>query len=203
MDRKEFFTKGLRDLYKQASETAFGGAVDKQLQGLSNFLDPRGLESQPRPAQADEDEEVYCRPPGAVSDQEKFSKLCTSCGDCIIACPHGALFSPGKELGPLFAPNYSACRLCDDYPCISACETGALVSLGDELPGFGRAVLREAGCLNYSSPKKTCRVCEQECPVEDTVIFNKHKLPEFADTCTGCGICRAACPGEGDTIRIV
>jgi ferredoxin-type protein NapG len=173
---------------------------------MANFLDPQGLDymAEKRKKQAESSESAsddsvnqteiqspfpygLPRPPGAVSD---FQKKCTQCGDCIIACPYGALFH--TSTGPVLDPNLEACRLCEDYPCIESCDDGALLPLKkNTLPGFGVAVIDENACLNGPG-KKQCKLCVDSCPV-DGLTNLKGKMPDV-EFCVGCGICISECP---------
>lgn len=208
-----------------------GRAIDTRLQGISNIISPRGLDSyysataKAKDFAVDRPPPSYPRPPGALPDPELFKKTCTSCGDCNIACPHGAIFRITIESGPMLDTNRNACYLCKDFPCIEACEVKALLPLPENaLPKFGQAHLNTGACKNirpgFSAPlsektitvektkkkskkakTESCRECEAACPVPEVIEY-PDDLPVFADHCTGCGLCVTACPVNPSAIRI-
>lgn len=226
MDRKNFFKNGLKDMAEDLLKTPLGKLVDQQLQSLSNLLapewlndrllsdhDPGSSENKILPLPAQLENHMHSRPPGAIVEVEKFNQACTRCNDCILACPHGALFNLGPYSGPVMDPNRYPCYLCEDWPCIKACETGALTDLPkNTYPAFGMAVLLQDNCLNAPESRNKrnassrrepyCRSCLKSCPIE-AVSLTKEKLPEFEDFCTGCGLCAQACPAEPVAIHIV
>jgi len=227
MQRRRFLTSGLRDLARDfLKDTPVGRAMETQLSGIANLLDPRGINryledaldpahSGPRTGAAGPapyaDERAYPRPPGALPDPEEFDEACTRCGDCATACPYGAIFLTDDDGGPVLDPNLTACRLCTDWPCIQACEPEALLPLKRRtLPKLGQAVLKPGACLNDPNLRiafrrkgaRYCRECETYCPVEDVIRYDSKKLPTFADHCTGCGLCVSACPAHPVAIRI-
>ncbi|MCR9141244.1 MAG: 4Fe-4S binding protein [bacterium] len=235
MERKKFFTDGLKGIGKDLWKGPVGEIVGHRLQNLANLLAPEGLDHAiaNRKDQGDfaSDASAYripdefARPPGALPDPAAFDRACTRCGDCVIACPYGVIFTLGGASGPLLDPNSVACQLCPDMPCISACDDDALRPLpANSLPKFGQAEVISGACLNAtpdkkaagdaarsSSPrkksggrKKTCRECAKACPVPEVISYGrgKEKLPRFADHCTGCGQCIPACPAETAAIRI-
>lgn len=227
MQRRRFFTNGLREIARDfIKDTPVGRALETQLQGFANLLDPRGLDrfvedalqererksgASGKHAPAPDDDRAYARPPGALPDPDDFDAACTRCGDCATACPYGAIFLADDEGGPVLDPNVSACRLCKDWPCIQACEPEALLPLKrGTLPKMGQAVLKPGACLNEPNLRiafrrkgaRYCRECESYCPVEDVIRYDSKKLPRFADHCTGCGLCVAACPAHPVAIQI-
>lgn len=242
MERKKFFTQGLKGIGQDLWKGPVGDLVGRRLQNFANLLAPEGLDHaiRNRPDQwgsGEEQEEAlkaipheFARPPGALPDAADFQRACTRCGDCVIACPYGVIFTLGGASGPLIDPNSVACQLCPDMPCISACDEGALQSLPpNSLPKFGQAELLADACLNANlaaaatgktgarktksgragtaskksgGRKKSCRECAKACPVPEVIMYAKDKLPRFADHCTGCGQCVPACPAEPVAIRI-
>ncbi|MDH5654652.1 MAG: 4Fe-4S binding protein [Spirochaetia bacterium] len=209
MDRKDFFSDGWKQILGDLSRTPVGSIIDRQFQSVSNILSPEWMEyhdfddhtADPRISP-----ENFPRPPGAVFDNNEFQKKCTSCGDCIVACPHGVLFTVPGIYGPVLDPNLNACRLCPEYPCIHSCETKALKKLRkNHLPWFGRAELKEGLCKNLPGridPEKICKACTMGCPVEEAVVLSESSLPEFADHCTGCGMCALVCPESAIRINL-
>jgi ferredoxin-type protein NapG len=134
-------------------------------------------------------------PPGAV---KKFLSKCTGCSECVYSCPYGVIFSlknsaNGKNI-PYIDVNSNPCRLCEDWPCIKSCDDGALKPVKKkEDVSFGLAKLNFSYCINSQTGEKTCTSCQEVCPIPKTVQFRKNK-PNFANSCTGCGLCVQACP---------
>ena len=224
MDRKNFFTDGIKDIMGDLYRSPVGRFLDLRLDNISrtfnNFAEEAlGLKNkedwgipdyvEPRP-----NRRVFARPPGALPDPDDFPAACTRCGDCKTACPHGVLIMLDAYSGPVLNPNYNPCRLCKGFPCIAACPEGALVRLPRSiLPKFGQGLLKGEHCLNFDFNRESrkregakrlryCRKCVEACPVPDAVKFNKSHLPEFADFCTGCGLCVRACPTYPKSIEI-
>jgi len=205
MDRKDFFSEGWKQILGDISRTPIGSAIDRQLQGISNLLSPEWMQYQDFGAPMDPnsiEKRIHSdnlpRPPGALQDVDQFLNKCTSCGDCIVACPHGVLFTVPGIYGPVFDPNLKACRLCPEFPCIQSCEPKALKKLRkNHLPWFGRACLLSEECRNHPDKKEDeeiCSICIKGCPVEEAILLSEDSLPEFADHCTGCGMCALVCP---------
>ena len=151
----------------------------------------------------------FPRPPGSLPAEQEFNKACTHCGDCRQACPHGAI-QGDENTGPFLDPNSTACHLCMDYPCIAACQEGALQPLPlNFLPSLGQAKLHSGLCLNSGQGDKRkqkqsqfCELCQKSCPVPKAIKYDHQGLPEFTEHCTGCGLCRAACPAIPVAIEI-
>ncbi len=233
MDRKDFFKTGLSETVKSLYNTKIGGIVDRQLQSFANvlapFSEPHDQPPPPPPPEATKPEPKespqpptrrrgFARPPGSVRDPERFKQICTECGDCIIACPYGAIIRAPGVYGPIVNPNMVACALCEDYPCIQACDEKALLPIPDGfLPKFGHAMVEPQLCRNVqatqpkkaakkakksskkaskSPRKKLCSTCVDVCPIPDAVALLKGpvKIPAFAHHCTGCGLCVQDCP---------
>ena len=223
MERKKFFTDGLKILGRDLWKSPVGKILDRRLNNFANLLAPEGLDHllANLPDQTagsagyagSEQSRIpheFARPPGALPDSTDFDRACTRCGDCVIACPYGVIFTLGGASGPLIDPNSVACQLCADTPCITACDEGALNPLPpDSVPKFGQAGLVPGACLNeadnrkkISGRKKYCRESEKACPIPDVITYSKKKVPGFADHCTGCGQCIPACPAESVAIRV-
>ncbi len=208
MDRKGFFTEGIKEIGKNLYNTPVGKYLDSKLQSIINALEPYAFFSINKENQnKTKIKNFFLRPPGAVADSDKFLQLCNSCGDCIIACPHHAIYRIPKIEGPLMDPNVRACYLCDDFPCISACERKALLPLEENtLPSFGIAKVNQYKCLNYTlkntrKKKLKCTKCFDECPIASAVNL-KQKIPAFTEFCVGCGICKKVCPTNAIEIEI-
>lgn len=231
MDRRKFFKDGIKGLLGNLlQENPVGQIVDRKLLGMSNILAPYGLDEMVRNSGLDlvksgiAAEEsgysmVFPRPPGADPDSEKFEKKCNRCAECLVACPYGAIFFIDNNSGPTLNPNQLPCRLCEDYPCVQSCPTGALQEIPeDALPCFGEPRLITKNCKNSQINKEKkakstkgkkqtipryCRECVKICPVEGAIRLNKEKIPEFSESCTGCGQCVFACPEKPKAIEIL
>jgi ferredoxin-type protein NapG len=147
------------------------------------------------------------RPPGAVSPDAKFNKLCTGCSECTYSCPYGVIFpiydDRLEKNIPFMDVNANACMLCEDTPCIQSCETGALKPLKNGVfKPFGQAKGIFSNCINHQTGEKTCNACQDACPIPKTVIFRTNK-PSFTKSCIGCGLCVKSCPTYPKAIRVI
>lgn len=142
------------------------------------------------------EEDRVMRPPGAA--REKFTDLCTQCGDCIAACPEEVL-TTDRNGHPVFQPQGEGCTFCGD--CADVCKTGAL-----DLARFAqwpwRARVAET-CLSLNAI--SCRVCQDSCD-QDAIRFRlqtggRADLILDTDSCVGCGACAAACPAGAVTLQ--
>lgn len=143
------------------------------------------------------------RPPGAI-EERAFLSLCTRCGDCVQACPTGAIVPAGVEHHaaegfPLLDPTVGPCRMCPDTPCISACQTGALSRLIPLRMGSAHVVLDR--CVR--SVGTACETCLVSCPVPGALNLKEGKPVVNEAVCTGCGSCRNACPAPTNAVVIV
>lgn len=139
------------------------------------------------------------RPPGALPEAA-FLAACTRCGDCMTACPVGALSPAGAERAlaagtPVLTPDVNACAMCADMPCARACPTGAI-----EVPPDGWARVRlasiridESRCI-ATSRGVDCGVCARVCPAGASALsMDASGRPRIGPSCTGCGTCISAC----------
>ena len=214
MNRHRFFRSGLKEIFAHLWKSPVGQLMSRQLQSLANLLAPQGLDyyvsqstssakildparhnsKASRVRESKGNSLFFPRPPGSLPIEKDFDKACTRCGDCRAACPHGAI-QGDENTGPFLDPNILACHLCVDYPCIECLPRRGLAALGSLLSaqaGPGPAISRI--CVLIRKQPKSCDICQRSCPVPAAIKYDLQGLPEFTDYCTGCGLCRAACP---------
>jgi len=169
--------------------------------------------------------EMYVRPPGALPEAELLT-ACTRCGDCVPACPHGAVTLLDTNAGlaagtPVITPRVSPCLMCDGFPCVTACEPMALLigagtleprnpgtpevlvgEAGDEVRAFDRIPIGvaevDAGRC-WSAQGQVCDYCAGECNRHVRAIVLEPGAPPRVDgsRCDGCGRCEYICPVTG------
>ena len=129
------------------------------------------------------------RPPW--TNQALVREHCTSCGDCIKACPEGILTS-----GPAGTPNIDfaagACTFCGE--CAASCQEG--VFRDTDLPPWTMQAAVGEGCLLNAGI--SCQSCTDACD-ETALSFNMRagsvgRIDVMADRCTACGACVSVCP---------
>jgi len=137
-------------------------------------------------------------PPGAV---DNFHEVCSSCGDCVPACPENAIQMipesiTGKDL-PVIKPSQNACIMCTDLPCMKSCPDNALIASQESFPAIGLARIVEDKCIAYSG--NMCMTCYDACPLKRQAIVLKANKPVInPEHCTGCGICENMCILENE-----
>lgn len=120
---------------------------------------------------------------------------CLGCGDCVKACPFGAMqLLPGEELPTV---DYTKCTGCGK--CVAACPRHlcTLVPWHDERPivwvacanrDRGPVAMKECGvaCIGCS---KCLKVCPTQAPAIASFLATIDQ-----EKCTSCGECVKACP---------
>lgn len=163
------------------------------------------------------------RPPG-VWDEQDFLSRCLRCGECIRACPTGALQSSILEAGmtglftPILVSRTGYC-LYSCNRCGETCPVEAIPPLSlPEKQSFviGWAYIDENRCIPWAD-STDCIVCEEMCPLPDKAIVLREEVRERPDgtletvklphvlreKCIGCGICEFKCPRAGESaIRV-
>lgn len=141
----------------------------------------------------------WLRPPGAVKEPI-FLERCTSCGDCVAACPYGSIQVHEYDESPVIFPDSTPCYLCEDFPCIIACETEALVPVGKQSDvEMGIAVVAHGICTSSQG----CNACVSQCPTEAIGMdFSSFRIKVDENQCVGCGICEHICKTVNDQIAM-
>lgn len=143
------------------------------------------------------------RPPGAIAESQ-FLSGCTRCGDCVTACPYGAIRKAAERFGPavgtpIIEADTAACQMCQDFPCIASCKPGVLTH--SIPPIMGTAKVTEHLCLAHHHT--TCTVCSERCPVAGAITVTDGKPTVNENLCTGCGMCRYVCPAPENAILLM
>ena len=143
------------------------------------------------------------RPPGAAPG-DGFLGLCSRCGACFRACPHGIIEPDLGESGfsALLAPRLRYDKgYCSEWcvECTKVCPTGAIRGLSLEAKkrtALGLAVVNRDTCLAWSQGRY-CMICDEYCPYDAIVAtqVNGINCPTVDEkVCAGCGACESQCP---------
>ena len=143
------------------------------------------------------------RPPGAAPGNS-FLGLCSRCGACFRACPHGIIEPDLGEGGfaALLAPRLRFDgRYCSEWcrECTRVCPTGAIRGLSLEAKrrtALGLAVVNRDACLAWTEGQH-CMICDEYCPYDAivAVTVNGISCPTVDEkVCAGCGACESQCP---------
>ena len=143
--------------------------------------------------------ENWLRPPGAASES-LFLERCTRCGDCVKACPYGAITVHPHDDSPILFPDQTPCYLCEDLPCIAACGTHALEAVEDiEDIRMGLATVSSKAC----TAEQGCNACVSQCPTRAlSMDFDMLGIMVSGEQCVGCGICEYTCKSVNDRVAI-
>ncbi len=153
------------------------------------------------------------RPPG-VRENDLLSR-CVRCGECIRACPTGAI-QPSTGEG-LWTPELVLRRGFCDYSCNACgqvCPVQAIpaLTLSEKRQAvIGVPRIDEKRCLPFAEDTP-CIVCEEVCPIPDKAIrletvevtakdgrlLTLQRPYGIDERCIGCGICEYKCPVEGE-----
>jgi ferredoxin len=154
----------------------------------------------------------FIRPPGSIPEAD-FLNACLRCGKCMKVCPTNGLQPSVLEAGvnglwtPHLVPRLGGCEKNCNL-CGQVCPTGAIRKLPLEEKIFatmGTAVIDRARCIAWEQDK-VCLICDEACPFNAISSLNETVLGvtilrPFIDEriCTGCGLCEAKCPIEGES----
>lgn len=137
------------------------------------------------------DRVVDCRVAASLSGGRKLcGKACTGLGNCLKACPYGAISLKGGVAKVL----RERCRGCG--ACVAACPKdliamvprSATLAVSCSSTDKGADVIRfcETGCIG-------CKKCEKVCP-ENAIDTSSGFARIRQDLCTACGACTEVCP---------
>jgi ferredoxin-type protein NapF len=134
-------------------------------------------------------EAIIVRPPW--SDERKVSTHCTSCGDCISACPQSILFAD-RHGRPIVTFERGECTFCGS--CAEVCKV-PVFDPGLDDP-WQLTVSITSQCLLHRGV--TCQLCTDACD-KKALRLDMRPRPSgmiIVDTkaCTGCGACISSCP---------
>ena len=135
------------------------------------------------------------RPPW--STKARIRQNCTSCGDCISACPEGILFR-GRAGTPVIRLDTAPCTFCGR--CAQACPEQVFAPITDK--PWNLAAQVSTSCLLHLGI--TCQSCTDACD-EDALRLDYRSGSVGAmrishDACTGCGACIGPCPAGAITL---
>jgi len=168
----------------------------------STHASPEEARSEPVPAEVRRDAPI--RPPGAQSEAH-FLARCTGCGECVVICPHKAIYSvrhsADRELRmPIMKPDERPCHMCDDMPCIASCPDGALLPTEPSAVDLGYVEVLTDRCFTFRGPEcGACGVCPLETPA---LRFERNRPVVDSDRCVGCGMCIDACVVQEKAIAL-
>ena len=145
------------------------------------------------------------RPPWAI-EESSFVARCSSCLDCVGACPEG-IIKAGRGGLPELSFADGECTFC--AACAEACPDGAFGPVhgdeGEKLPPWSHVMQASGDCI--SSKGVFCGICAEHCEPRAISFHGPGGLglPVIDhQECTGCGACVGPCPvnalapGEND-----
>lgn len=154
------------------------------------------------------------RPPGAI-EEDRFTGLCSRCGNCVRACPSRILRPDTGRAGlagllaPVVLYRGDYCRE-DCRACTAVCASGAIRKMDLEEKRryvIGEALVDGSLCL-VTLGVKDCDACARACPFRavemrwDEELYVGYPLVD-PEKCNGCGACEVVCPaGEVKAIGV-
>lgn len=128
---------------------------------------------------------AVARPPQAVAEPLFLAK-CTSCGDCVSACPYGLLsIQEGKAS---LSIDFCSCDMCQK--CTQACTTGAL---SENIPNH-TTLFPQISHLCLKQRQMACDLCLNACPQQALSFDLSTRKISVNQHCNGCGECKTQCP---------
>lgn len=138
----------------------------------------------------------YLRPPG-IGSEEDFLSRCNRCQKCMQVCPYDIITPVSLDANiigwgtPTLDFSLGFCDFCMD--CIEVCPTDALRYGTETENNIGVAKIVKDACVAWDWAG--CRVCVDECPVEEAIMLDDQDRPVVDETlCDGCGRCEEVCP---------
>ncbi len=150
----------------------------------------------------------HLRPPGALSDDNRFIASCIGCGLCGEVCPPKCIEFHQRDGGsqastPYIDPEQKACTLC--AKCMQVCPTDALTEVPLREIDMGIAQIDRSACYPWVDTG-ICGACVSICPLGESAIdfelWNQYR-PVVRQGCVGCGLCVEVCPHPSLPIWIV
>ena len=136
------------------------------------------------------------RPPW--SDNSSVLAHCTSCNDCVSACPE-KIISLDADRRPILQFDNGHCTFCG--ACAEVCPTDAIDASRD-LDWPWRAEIQQT-CLSLQAVM--CRTCEDVCEARairfKLAVGGKSEPIVDNNQCTGCGACAHSCPAQAISIK--
>lgn len=139
------------------------------------------------------------RPPWALPEPA-FEASCTTCADCIPACPENILVI-GRGGLPEVDFDHGECTFCE--ACLESCAPGALVKTVPNASPWTLVAEIADSCLSMRAI--ACQVCGDICgpgAIAFRLEAGGRAIPQLDRVrCTGCGACFAPCPVDAVTLH--
>lgn len=119
---------------------------------------------------------------------------CIGYGDCLRACPFGAISMDARSLPVIDCDLCTGCGICV-HECPRG-QMGLLQLVSDRAQivvrcnAHDKPALRKKGCPVCCI---ACKRCEKACPHDAIHVIDLNAVVDH-DRCTGCGACVAICP---------
>lgn len=145
--------------------------------------------------------EMPIRPPWAI-DENLFTDICTSCGECIAQCPTH-IIRPARANFPVIDFSAGECLFCEQ--CIDVCKPHALLKTKqNNTPWSIKVSINDDICIAHQGVE--CRSCFDPCETRAILMPPRQggiSVPVIStDNCTGCGACFSVCPVQAITIGL-
>lgn len=138
---------------------------------------------------------VVIRPPW--STEASVMEKCTSCGDCVAACPE-AILVPGPGRTPVVDFRQGECTFCGR--CAETCAEAVFTDVSERPWTLVASI--DPGCMMTSGI--SCQLCRDSCEEQALRLdFTQRPVGRIvikAEACTGCGACLATCPVDAITL---